>query len=199
MSSISEPFEIAMMVLKRPFDTFAKFKEKRPGRQMVFLCLVIWLAISSYIFSYLGLEFYHNKVSHFIIYSATALLSIIFFFMLFSLTLYFNAVLLFGRGNLNTLFTCLFYSFLALIVYMALPLQLIAFVVIPPEYEYYFTVLTRPVIVFYFMFLTIAAISKSFSLTITRSAIAFLAIFAYAAFFIFSVLYISKKSNIPLY
>ncbi len=197
--SISEPFEIAMMVLKRPFDTFTKFKEKRPGRQMVFLCLVVWLAISSYIFSYLGLEFYHNKISHFIIYSTTTLLSIIFFFMLFSLTLYFNAVLLFGRGSLNTLFTCLFYSFLSLIVYMALPLQLVAFTVIPPEYEYWFTVLTRPAIVFYFAFLAIAAVSKSFNLTITRSAIAFFAIFAYVAFFIFSVIYISRKYNIPLY
>ncbi len=197
--SISEPFEIAMMILKRPFDTFAKFSEKPPKKQMAFLCLVIWLAISSYIFSYLGFELYHNKISHFIIYSATALLSIIFLFMLFSMALYFNSILLFGRGNLGVIFTSVFYSFLAIVVYLALPLQLTAFVLIPPEYEYWFTVITRPAVFIYFAVLTIISLSAASKFSVARGTAAFAAVFAYVAFFIFSVIYISKKYNIPLY
>ncbi len=197
--SIGEPFEIAMMALKRPSETFAKFAEKPPKRQMIILCLTIWLAVSSYIFSYLGLEFYHSKVSHFIIYSSTALLSVIFVFMLFSMIIYFNSKLLFGDGNLSAIFTSVFYSFLAVVVYLALPLQLIAFVLIPPEYEYWFTVTTRPFIALYFSVLVIIATGKVFKLSIARSAAAFFAIFAYAAFFVFSVVYISRKYNIPLY
>ncbi len=166
---------------------------------MAFLCLVVWLAICSYIFSYLGFELYQNKISHFIIYSATALLSIIFLFMLFSMVLYFNSILLFGRGNLGVIFTSVFYSFLALVVYLALPLQLIAFVLIPPEYEYWFTVITRPAIFIYFAFLAVISLSVSSQFSITRGAAAFIAVFVYAAFFVFSVIYISKKYNIPLY
>ncbi len=199
MMSIGEPFEIAMMILKRPFDTFTKFAEKPPKRQMITLCLTIWLAVSSYIFSYLGFEFYQSKVSHFIIYSATALLCIIFLFMLFSMLLYFNSKLLFGRGNLDVIFTSIFYSFLALLIYAALPLQLISFVLVPPQYEYWFTVTMRPFIALYFFILIVIAVSRAFKLSIARSIISFVAIFAYAAFFVFSVLYLSRTYNIPLY
>lgn len=196
---IGEPFEIAMMMIKRPGETFARFAEKPPKRQMITLCLTIWLAVSSYIFSYLGLEFYQSKVSHFVIYSSTALLSVIFVFMLLAMLIYFNARLLFGEGNLGAIFTCVFYAFLAVVVYLALPLQLMSFVLVPPEYEYWFTVITRPFVALYFSFLVVTATAKVFRLSAARSVAAFVAIFAYAAFFVFSVVYISKKYNIPLY
>lgn len=188
-----------MMILKNPAETFAKFREKPPRSQMVTLAVTLWLGISSYIFSYLGLELYGAKISQYVLYSALLFLVIIFSFMFFSMALYFNARLLFGEGSPGAIFVSIFYAFLSVLLFLVLPVQLLSFVIVPGQYEYWFSIIVRSFIVSYYAILVLVAVKSVFKISFARSFAAFLAVFSYIAFFIFSAIYISRVYNIPLY
>jgi len=197
--TVTEPFELAMMILKSPLESFAKFREKPPFWIAVSLYVIIWAGTASYIFSYLSAENDAEKIKQYLTFAFTGLGGLLAAFFFFSLILYMNARMFFGRGGFRAIFTACFYSFLAVALYLALPAQLLSFLFVPPEMEYWFSIITRSVIISYYLLLLIMATGKIFELSIVRSVLSVLAVFAYAVFFLVSAVYIARTYNIPLF
>ena len=197
--TVTEPFELAMMILKRPIETFTKFRENPPFWMAVSLYFIIWAGTASYVFSYLSAENDAEKIKQYLTFAFTGFGGLITAFFFFSLILYVNARIVFGRGGFRAIFTACLYSFLAVALYLALPAQLLSFLFVPPEMEYWFSIITRSVIISYYLLLLIIATGKIFELSVVRSVISVFAVFAYAIFFVVSAVYIARTYNIPLF
>ena len=197
--TVTEPFELAAMILKNPIETFAKFREKPPFWMAISLYFIIWAGTASYIFSYLSAENDAEKIKQYLTFAFTGLGGLLAAFFFFSLILYGNARIVFGHGGFQAIFTACFYSFLAVALYLALPVQLLSFLFIPPEAEYWFSIITRSVIISYYLLLLIIATGKIFELSVVRSVISVFAVFAYAIFFVISAIYIARTCSIPLF
>jgi len=196
---ITEPFEISVLLLKRPFATFQRFRQDPPALQMLIVLVLAWTGVSSYIYSYLDFERTSEKFYQFIGFSALGATAFLVVFFALATVVFVNSRIMFGLGGFEPLFIASIYIFLSLFVFMAIPVHLMSVTIIPPAMDYWFSVSTRAFIIAYYLFLLIVAVHKINSISMIRSAISVFLIFVYGAFFAFSSLYISKFFNVPLF
>lgn len=197
--TVTEPVEIALMIFRRPSDTFAKFRERPPLLMTIALYFLIWAGVSSYIYSYLSSESDAAKLKQYLTFAMTGFGAVFAGFVVFSAMLFMNARIVFGKGSFGAAFTACFYSFLTVTLLLAVPVQVASFLFVPPEYEYWFSIVTRSGIISYYFFLLVIATARIFEISLARSAVAVIAIFAYFGAFAGSALYFAKTFGVRLF
>lgn len=196
---VTEPLEIAVLLMKRPFATFQRFNEDPPALQMLITLVLAWTGVSSYVYSYLDFERTSEKFYQFVGFSTVGFAVFLTAFVALSAVLHFNALMMFGRGGFAPVFIASVYIFLALFMFLGVPVHLVTVMLLPDNMEYWFSVSARAFIIAYYLFLLIVAVHKIDSISMVRSAVSVFLIFAYAGFFAFSSLYLSKIFKIPLF
>ncbi|MEZ7893406.1 MAG: hypothetical protein QMC67_16855 [Candidatus Wallbacteria bacterium] len=196
---ITEPFEIALMILKKPAETYQRFYSAVPRFQTFMLYLVIWVGISAYSFSYLNFENDLSKFYQYLTFSVAGGAAVLFFFWFISLIVYLNARILKGEAPVSSIFYANLYTFLSIFIYLTLPTHLLNMFLIPDSYEYWFSIITRVIVVISYLTLLTTAISKIFKISLIKGFISWFMIIIYLLFFAGSSYYISKIYNIPLF